>query len=108
METRTQEMEPVDVEPRDRVTMKTAVEELGIAGGEAMFREIIHVGRPNIGDRQRLWQRINDLLDRRWLTNNGLYVQEFERQIADRIGRGIASRCRTARWGSRSRSAPST
>ena len=51
-----------------------------------MFRQTIHVGRPNIGDRQRLRERIDDLLDRRWLTNNGQYVQEFERQVALRIG----------------------
>src|SRR5205085_1487262 len=43
-------------------------------------------GRPNIGDRERLLERINDILDHRWLTNNGPYVQEFERQLADLIG----------------------
>jgi dTDP-4-amino-4,6-dideoxygalactose transaminase len=31
-------------------------------------------------------ERINDLLDRRWLTNDGPYVQEFERRIAERVG----------------------
>ncbi len=77
---------PSDVERRERASMKTAVGQLAIAGGEAMFRDVIHVGRPNIGNRQRLMERINDLLDRRWLTNNGQYVQEFERRIADRIG----------------------
>ena len=30
--------------------------------------------------------RINDLLDRRWLTNNGPFVQEFEQRIADFLG----------------------
>ena len=68
------------------VTMKTQVCQLAIAGAEPAFCEVLHVGRPNIGDRQRLWQRINDLLDRRWLTNDGQYVQEFERRVADRIG----------------------
>jgi dTDP-4-amino-4,6-dideoxygalactose transaminase len=29
---------------------------------------------------------MNDLLDRRWLSNHGPYVQEFERRIADRVG----------------------
>ncbi|MCH7638042.1 MAG: aminotransferase class I/II-fold pyridoxal phosphate-dependent enzyme [Bacteroidetes bacterium] len=45
-----------------------------------------HVGRPNIGDRRRLMERINDILDRRWLTNNGPYVREFEERIAELVG----------------------
>jgi dTDP-4-amino-4,6-dideoxygalactose transaminase len=44
------------------------------------------VGRPNLGDRDRLLERINDLLDRRWLTNGGRFVQEFEQRIAERVG----------------------
>ena len=50
------------------------------------FQERLHVGRPNIGNRERLLERINDLLDRRWLTNQGRYVQEFEQCIADFVG----------------------
>jgi len=77
---------PTGVNQSDRITPKTGVAELAVAGGEPMFRQTIHVGRPNIGDRQRLRERIDDLLDRRWLTNNGQYVQEFERQVALSIG----------------------
>lgn len=44
------------------------------------------MGRPNIGNREGLLERINDILDRRWLTNRGLYVREFERRIADFLG----------------------
>lgn len=46
----------------------------------------LHVGCPNIPNRERLLERINDLLDRRWLTNNGPYVQEFERSVAGILG----------------------
>ena len=77
---------PTGVNQSDRMTPKTGVAELAVAGGEPMFQQTIHVGRPNIGDRQRLRERIDDLLDRRWLTNNGQYVQEFERRVARRIG----------------------
>jgi dTDP-4-amino-4,6-dideoxygalactose transaminase len=77
---------PTGVERSDRITPKTRIAELAVAGGAPMFRRTIHVGRPNIGDRQRLRERINDLLDRRWLTNNGQYVQEFERQVVLRLG----------------------
>jgi dTDP-4-amino-4,6-dideoxygalactose transaminase len=65
---------------------KTGLDQLAVAGGEPAFRDVVHVGRPNIGDRGRLAGRIDDLLNRRWLTNNGQYVQEFERRVADRLG----------------------
>ena len=48
--------------------------------------ELLHIGRPNIGDRKALLARINDILDRRWLSNNGKYVQEFEARVADILG----------------------
>ena len=44
------------------------------------------MGRPNIGDRGRLRRRIDDLLDRRWLTNYGPYVEELERRLSDLTG----------------------
>lgn len=65
---------------------KIRLEDLAIFGGIPAFEDKLHVGRPNIGDRQRVLERINDLLDRRWLTNNGPYVQEFEQKIAAMIG----------------------
>lgn len=66
--------------------MKSSVDQLAVFGGMPAFTEKLHVGHPNIGNRERLLERINDLLDRRWLTNNGPYVQEFEQRIADVIG----------------------
>ena len=46
----------------------------------------LHVGRPNIGDRERFLVRVNDILDRRWLSNNGPVVQEFEKKVAEILG----------------------
>jgi len=57
-----------------------------MAENQPVFAEPLHVGRPNIGSRERLLQRINDMLDRRWLTNNGPYVQELEQRICDLLG----------------------
>lgn len=57
-------------------------ENLAIIGGKPLFSECLHVGRPNIGNQRRLMSRLKDMLDRRWLTNNGLYVKEFEKQVA--------------------------
>lgn len=66
--------------------MNNSCDELALFGGTPTFSKKLHVGRPNIGDRDRLLQRINDLLDRRWLSNNGPYVQELEKRIADIVG----------------------
>ena len=66
--------------------MRQAYSNLAILGGVPAFTEPLHVGRPNIGDRTALLSRINDLLDRRWLTNNGPFVREFEGRIADFLG----------------------
>lgn len=61
---------------------KSKLTDLAVYGGAPAFQEKLHVGRPNIGDRKVLMSRINDLLDRRWLTNNGPYVHEFENKIS--------------------------
>jgi len=65
---------------------KRTVLDLAILGGSPAFGEPLHVGRPNLGNRERLLTRFNDLLDRKWLTNNGPYVQEFERKLAAKLG----------------------
>ena len=65
---------------------KRELSDLAIFGGMPMFDAPLHVGRPNLGDRTRLLERINDALDRRWLTNRGHYVQEFEARIAEFAG----------------------
>lgn len=59
---------------------------LELSIGKPAFEEKLHVGCPNIGNREQLMTRINDILDRRWLTNNGTYVQEFEQKIASLVG----------------------
>ena len=66
--------------------MKNNWNELAIFGGEPAFKNELHVGRPNIGDREKLLDRINDLLSRRWLTNNGPYVKEFEQRLVNLLG----------------------
>lgn len=59
---------------------------LAILGATPAFADPLYVGRPNIGDRKRLMTRLNDMLDRRWLTNNGPYVQELERELEKMMG----------------------
>jgi dTDP-4-amino-4,6-dideoxygalactose transaminase len=66
--------------------MLTKIENLAIFGGQPAFAEPLHVGRPNIGNRDRLIERINDMLDRKWLSNNGVFVQEFEQRLSEILG----------------------
>ena len=66
--------------------VKQSLAELAIFGGVPAFAEKLHVGRPNIGDRQRLHQRLDEILDRRWLTNDGPCALEFEAQLARLAG----------------------
>jgi dTDP-4-amino-4,6-dideoxygalactose transaminase len=66
--------------------MKEHLNDLAIFGGSPAFSEKVHVGRPNICNRERLQARLDDILDRRWLTNNGPYVREFESRLANMIG----------------------
>lgn len=65
---------------------RAQVQDLAIFGNDPAFAEKVHIGRPNVGNRDRLLERINDMLDRNWLTNDGPYVQEFEARIAQFVG----------------------
>jgi dTDP-4-amino-4,6-dideoxygalactose transaminase len=62
------------------------IDRLALFGGAPAFADTLHVGRPNIGNRERLLARINDILDRKWLSNSGPYVQEFQQRVADLLG----------------------
>ncbi|MCC6728093.1 MAG: DegT/DnrJ/EryC1/StrS family aminotransferase [Chthonomonadales bacterium] len=66
--------------------MPLDLDDLAVFGGTPAFAEPLHVGRPNIGDRERLHARIDEMLDRRWLSNNGPFVRELEQRIADMVG----------------------
>jgi dTDP-4-amino-4,6-dideoxygalactose transaminase len=66
--------------------MHELISKLAVLGGTPAFTEQLHVGRPNIGDRAQLVERINAMLDTRWLSNGGPFVQEFEQRIAEMIG----------------------
>ncbi|MFJ7219495.1 DegT/DnrJ/EryC1/StrS family aminotransferase [Amycolatopsis sp. NPDC098790] len=50
------------------------------------FPEPLHVGRPNVGDRTRLFERLDGALDRLVLTNSGPLSLEFEQRISELTG----------------------
>jgi dTDP-4-amino-4,6-dideoxygalactose transaminase len=56
--------------------------DFALLGGAPAFAEPLHVGRPNVGDRERLLERIAGAIDSRWLTNDGPLVRQFEREVA--------------------------
>lgn len=66
--------------------MKQTKQQLAVLGGPQAFAQPLHVGRPNVGDRERILSLINGMLDRRWLSNQGPLVQEFERRVAEIAG----------------------
>ena len=65
--------------------IKTA-SDLAINGAPPAFAQPLHVGRPNLGDRDALLRLTGEIYDRRWLTNNGPLVQELEARLAQRLG----------------------
>ncbi|BDG07086.1 aminotransferase class I/II-fold pyridoxal phosphate-dependent enzyme [Anaeromyxobacter paludicola] len=65
---------------------KQDVSELAIFGGKPSFERPLHVGQPNIGDRDRLHGLLDEILDRRWLTNHGPLVTELESKLARLMG----------------------
>lgn len=65
-----------------------SADDLAINGAPPAFLEPLHVGRPNIGDRDRFLLATTEILNRGWLTNNGPLVQELEHRIAALHGVG--------------------
>jgi dTDP-4-amino-4,6-dideoxygalactose transaminase len=63
--------------------IKRSLDDLAIFGGKPALAHPLHVGRPNIGNQERLLDRIRDLLERRWLTNHGPFVHEFETKVSE-------------------------
>jgi dTDP-4-amino-4,6-dideoxygalactose transaminase len=68
------------------VTLKKDVADLALFGGTPAFVEPLHVGRPALIHRRRFLDRVEDILDHHWYTNNGRYVQELEERIAALLG----------------------
>lgn len=69
-----------------RKTSIGSAADLAINGAPPAFAEPLHVGRPNLGDRDALLRFAAEIYDSGWLTNNGPLVQELERRIAEKLG----------------------
>lgn len=60
--------------------------DLAINGAPPAFDEMLHVGRPNMGSRDAFMRHVDDIFERRWLSNDGPLVQEFEERVAAHLG----------------------
>jgi dTDP-4-amino-4,6-dideoxygalactose transaminase len=60
--------------------------ELALLGGRPAFETPIHVGRPNLGNRDRFLEMVNAILDDRRLTNRGPFVRRLETELSERTG----------------------
>ncbi len=57
-----------------------------VSNGAPIFASALHVGRPNIGNKESFLERVNEAFDRRWLTNDGPFNKEFEARLAEYLG----------------------
>jgi dTDP-4-amino-4,6-dideoxygalactose transaminase len=62
------------------------ITKLALLGGKPVFSQPLHVGRPNLGDREAFLSRVNGIFDCRWLTNDGPLLKEFEGRISEYVG----------------------
>jgi len=62
------------------------VRHLALLGGKPAFASPLHVGRPNIGDREQFIAYAHQIFDNRWLTNYGPLVQQFEQELGRFLG----------------------
>lgn len=56
------------------------------SSGSTIFRDPLHVGKPNVGDLDKFNRLVGEMFDRGWLTNNGPLVQELETRLANFLG----------------------
>jgi len=63
------------------VKVINSIDDLAINGACPAFSQPLHVGRPNIGDKELFLQFVDEIFDSHWLTNNGAMVQELEHRI---------------------------
>jgi dTDP-4-amino-4,6-dideoxygalactose transaminase len=64
----------------------TDFKDRAIFGGVPAFSQPLHVGRPNVLRPARVLERLQSILESRWLTNDGPTVHEFERATASYLG----------------------
>lgn len=62
------------------------MQQLALLHRKPAFAAPLHVGRPNIGDRELFMTYANQIFDTRWLSNQGPLVKKFKRVLCDYLG----------------------
>lgn len=57
------------------------MDKLAILGGQPAFKEPLHVGRPNLPDRETFNALIDGMFERRWFTNFGPLAKQFQKEL---------------------------
>ena len=62
---------------------RKTINDLAIFGGTPLFSEKMHVGKPNVSNEEIFLGKVNEAFARKWLTNDGPLVKEFEQSRRD-------------------------
>jgi len=57
------------------------MDRLAILGGSPAFTEPLHVGRPNLPDRETFDALMDGMFERRWFTNSGPLAKRFQKEL---------------------------
>lgn len=95
-------MSVLDKPPRDEIVRSPSIEsdattraiaglaktitkpaDLAVNGAPPLFADPLHVGRPNIGSRDRFDALVDAMFESRWLSNDGPLVRQFEREVCE-------------------------
>ncbi len=68
------------------MNIKNNIRDLACFGGAPAFEELLHVGKPNFGNREKFLGRVGNILDSLRFSNAGPMVAEFEEKVAEIIG----------------------
>lgn len=63
-----------------------SLNDLAINGNKPAFEQPLYVGRPNLGNKEKFLSYVDEIYKRKWLTNHGPLVKEFERRICEFLG----------------------
>ena len=62
---------------------KTNTSDLAIMGGRKNYESPLLLGIPNVTGQNKFYEMADHIFEKKWLTNNGQYVQQFEQMIKD-------------------------
>lgn len=66
--------------------MTRQIHQLGLFGGAPLFEQPLTVGQPDTESKSKMLERIQQVLESGWLTNNGPVVKQFESRICQITG----------------------